>query len=89
MTITLFTTLALLAIPTATERFESELTEKQVKENEERLLSRARKLTFAGKRSGEPREYLIEIDSEGFAPGNDTFRWSIDGAHIINCMVGQ
>ncbi len=53
MTITFFTTLALFAIPTATERLESELTEKQVKENEGRLLSRGRKLTFAGKRSGE------------------------------------
>jgi len=53
MTITFFTTLALFAIPAATERLESELTDKQVKENEERLLSRARKLTFAGKRSGE------------------------------------
>ena len=53
MTITFFTTLALFAIPTATERSESELTEKQVKASEGRLLSRGRKLTFAGKRSGE------------------------------------
>ncbi|MBU61646.1 MAG: peptidase M28 [Opitutae bacterium] len=53
MSLTFFTTLALFSFPSVTERLESELTLKQVKENEGRLLSRGRKLTFAGKRSGE------------------------------------
>ena len=53
MTIPFFTTLAIFAFPATSELLEPELTDKQAKENEERLLSRSRKLTFAGNRSGE------------------------------------